>query len=110
MQAEISELKTKRKSAAKNYFKQQPAGTLESIAEAAAVVKNRIASCSAVSMQYKPEMDVWMALRKKAVVDMPEARAHHAGVIFGAGLFVHGGLSGEGNKTLSDWNLFDFGL
>ena len=83
---------------------------MESIAEAAAVVKNRIASCSAVSMQYKPEMDVWMALRKKAVVDMPEARAHHAGVVFGAGLFVHGGLSGEGNKTLSDWNLFDFGL
>ena len=51
-----------------------------------------------------------MALRKKAVKDAPEARAHHAGCVFGAGLFVHGGLSGEGNKTLSDWNLFDFGL
>ena len=51
-----------------------------------------------------------MALRKKAVVEMPEARAHQGGTIFGAGLIVHGGLSGEGNKTLSDWNLFDFGL
>ena len=78
--------------------------------EAANVIKNRIACCSSVAMQYKPELDVWMALRKKAVVEMPEARAHHAGTIFGAGLIVHGGLSGEGNKTLSDWNLFDFGL
>ena len=51
-----------------------------------------------------------MALRKKAVVDMPEARAHHAGVVYGAGLFIHGGQSGEANKTMSDWNLFDLGL
>ena len=64
-------------------------------------------ACSAVSMQAKPEHDVWMSLRKKAVSDVPEARAHHAGCVFGAGLFIHGG---EGNKTLSDWNLFDFGL
>ena len=55
-------------------------------------------------------MDSWMGLRQKAVQDMPEARAHHAGTIFGAGLFIHGGLSGEGSKTLDDWNLFDFGL
>ena len=51
-----------------------------------------------------------MALRKRAVVDMPAARAHHAGVIFGAGLFVHGGQGGEHNDALADWNLFDFGL
>lgn len=51
-----------------------------------------------------------MLLRKKAVTDLPEARAHSAGAVFGAGLFVHGGLSGEKNKTLNDWNLFDFGL
>lgn len=51
-----------------------------------------------------------MALRKKAIVDMPEARAHHAGVVFGAGLFVHGGLGTESTQTLTDWNLFDFGL
>lgn len=41
---------------------------------------------------------------------MPEARAHHAGAVFGAGLFIHGGLGAEGPQTLSDWNLFDFGL
>ena len=40
---------------------------------------------------------------------MPEARAHHAAAVFGAGLFVHGGLTGDG-RTLSDWNVFDFGL
>ena len=61
-------------------------------------------------MNAKPSMEVWMVLRKKAVVDMPVARAHQAGVIFGAGLFIHGGLSGESNKTLNDWKLFDFGL
>ena len=51
-----------------------------------------------------------MALRKKAIVDMPEARAHHAGAIFGAGMFVHGGTGNESSHPLSDWNLFDFGL
>ena len=40
---------------------------------------------------------------------MPEARAHHAAAVFGAGLFVHGGFTGDG-RTLSDWNVFDFGL
>ncbi len=110
LQAEISELKTKKKNQAKSGFKQGPSTTLESLAEAASVIKHRIACCSVVSMSNKPEMDVWMALRKKAVVEMPEARAHHGGVVYGAGLIVHGGLSGEGNKTLSDWNLFDFGL
>lgn len=73
-------------------------------------MKKRITTCSVVSMQSKPENDVWMALRKKAVAEMPEARAHHVGAVFGAGLFVHGGQSGEGSKTLADWNLFDFGL
>jgi len=51
-----------------------------------------------------------MSMRKRAVVDMPEARAHHAGVVFGCGLFIHGGQSAEGNTALSDWNLFDFEL
>ena len=51
-----------------------------------------------------------MAIRKKAVVAMPVARAHQAGTVFGAGLIIHGGLAGENNKTLSDWTLFDFGL
>ena len=58
----------------------------------------------------KPDKETWMAQRKRAVVEMPEARAHHVGCAFGAGLFIHGGLSGEGNKTLSDWNLFDLAL
>ena len=61
-------------------------------------------------MQAKPALEVWMSTRKKAVVDMPVARAHHAGAIFGAGLFINGGLGGESHKTLSDWRLFDFGL
>ncbi len=51
-----------------------------------------------------------MALRKKAVIDMPVARTHHVASSFGAGLFVHGGQGGEGDKTLADWNLFDWGL
>ena len=55
-------------------------------------------------------MDTWMALRKRAVVDMPESRAHHVGCNFGAGLLIHGGQSGDGGKTLADWNLFDLGL
>jgi len=46
-------------------------------------------------------------LRKKAVVELPIGRAHHVAAVFGAGLFIHGG---ESNRTLSDWNLFDFGL
>lgn len=61
-------------------------------------------------MQAKPEQDMWMLLRKKAVTDLPEIRAHQAGAVFGPGLFIHGGLSGEKNKTLNDWCLFDFGL
>ena len=51
-----------------------------------------------------------MAVRKKAIVDMPELRAHQAGAIFGAGMFIHGGQGFESMHTLSDWNLFDFGL
>ena len=51
-----------------------------------------------------------MAVRKKAIVDMPELRAHQAGAIFGAGMFIHGGQGFESLHTLSDWNLFDFGL
>ena len=51
-----------------------------------------------------------MALRKKAVVDMPEARGHHAAAILGAGLFVHGGQKAEETHALSDWNLFDLEL
>ena len=51
-----------------------------------------------------------MALRKKGIVDMPEARAHHAAAIFGAGMFIHGGLGTESTQTLTDWNCFDFGL
>ena len=49
-------------------------------------------------------------MRKKAVVDMPEARGHHAAAVFGAGLFVHGGQKAEETHSLSDWNLFDFEL
>ena len=75
----------------------------------ATVVKNRIAACSRATMQARPEIEVWMALRQKAVTAMPEARAHHAAAVFGAGLFVHGGLTGDG-RTLGDWNVFDFGL
>lgn len=63
-----------------------------------------------MSIANKPEGDAWMKLRKQAVVEMPEARAHHIGFCFGAGLFIHGGQSSEGNRTLSDWNCFDFGL
>ena len=56
------------------------------------------------------ELELWMALRRKAIVDMPEPRAHHAGAVFGAGLFIHGGQGSESMTPLSDWNLFDFGL
>ena len=73
-------------------------------------MKNRIQMLTTVSMANKPEMDEWMALRKKAVKDMPDARAHHAGAMFGAGLFIHGGLSGEGHRTFRDWSVLDFGL
>ena len=53
----------------------------------------------------------WMEAREYAVVDeIPELRAYHAGAILGPGLFIHGGQSGEGTRTLSDWNLFDLGL
>ena len=73
-------------------------------------MKNRIQMLTTVSMADKPEMDEWMALRKKAVKDMPEPRAHHAGAMFGAGLFIHGGLSGEGHRTCRDWSVLDLGL
>jgi len=52
-----------------------------------------------------------MSLRQRAVVDMPESRAHHAAAVLGCCLFVHGGLSSEvQNKTLGDWNVLDFGI
>ena len=73
-------------------------------------MKNRIMTLARVSSTEKMNIDQWMSTRKKAVVDMPQARAHHVAVNFGSGLFVHGGQSGEGNKTLSDWCLFDWGL
>ena len=74
-------------------------------------MKERISACALVSMQDRLAPESWMSMRKKAIVDMPEARAHHAAAVMGAGLFVHGGHSSEvHNKTLGDWNLFDFGL
>ena len=75
-----------------------------------AAMKDRISACALVSSKARLEPEISMHLRKKAVVDMPEARAHHVGAVLGAALFIHGGQSGEGNKTLSDWNSFDFGL
>ena len=60
-------------------------------------MKKRIGILSSVSTASKPDMDTWMAQRKRAVVDMPDQRAHHVGCIFGAGLFIHGGLGGEGS-------------
>ena len=56
------------------------------------------------------DVEQWMQLRLKAVVDVPIARAHHAGAVLGPGLIIHGGENIEGLKTLGDWNLFDFGL
>ena len=85
-------------------------GSLELQAKEQAVIKNRIAACALVSAQAHLEHDDWMILRWKAAVDIPEARAHHVSAVLGAGLIVHGGQSSDGNRTLSDWNLFDFGL
>ena len=73
-------------------------------------MKERISACALVSMQDRLAPESWMSMRRKAIVDMPEARAHHAAAVMGAGLFVHGGHSSADNKTLGDWNLFDFGL
>ena len=73
-------------------------------------MKYRIAACALVSAQARLDHDEWMSLRWKAAVDAPGARAHHVSAVLGCGLFVHGGLSCEGNKTLSDWHLFDLGL
>ena len=73
-------------------------------------MKERIASLTLVSVQARLEPEAWFTLRIKAAVDVPSARAHHVSAVLGAGLFVHGGQSSQGNKTLSDWHLFDFGL
>ena len=73
-------------------------------------MKERIASCTHVTVQTRLDYEPWNQLRSKAVVQIPEARAHHVSGVLGAGLFVHGGQNSEGIKTLSDWNLFDFGL
>ena len=75
-----------------------------------ATMKDRISTCALASTKKRLELEPWMLLRKKAVVEMPEARAHHVGAVLGAGLFVHGGQNSEGGKTIGDWNLFDFGL
>lgn len=75
------------------------------------IMKKRIRVVTAVHNSYPLPEESWMVLRNKAVVnEKPEARAHHAGAIFGPGLFMHGGINSDGSRTLKDWNLFDFGL
>ena len=109
LQAEFSEMRSQKSRQGKKRQLER-AGTLDTLFQEISVMKKRIGILSSVSTASKPDMDTWMAQRKRAVVDMPDQRAHHVGCIFGAGLFIHGGLGGEGNQTLGDWNLFDFGL
>ena len=86
-------------------------GALDTRKREITVIKKRIRDVAAVYNSYPLKEEYWMILRKKAVVnEIPEARAHHAGAIFGPGLFVHGGISSDGTRTLKDWNLFDLGL
>jgi len=108
LQAEISDLKTQKLK--ENGSDHAMQGSTEQYKLDQAAMKDRISACTLVSSKARLEPEIWMLLRKKAVVDMPLARAHHVGAVLGAALFIHGGQSCEGNKTLSDWNSFDFGL
>ena len=72
-------------------------------------MKSRITGLTSMSTN-KLDNETKMYLKSKGVVDIPVARCYQAGAVFGSGLFVHGGQAGETLKTMSDWNLFDFGL
>lgn len=52
----------------------------------------------------------WKRARDMGAKIPCEARAYHVSAVLGAGLFVHGGVSGETQELLDDWHLFDCGL
>ena len=73
-------------------------------------MRDRIADCALVNIQSRLDTDAWMKQRKRAIADIPKARAHHVAGVLGPSLFIHGGQCGEANKTLCDWMMLDFGL
>lgn len=56
------------------------------------------------------EDEARLQLKQKGVVTSPKPRTFHAGCVFGPGLLIHGGQSGESLQTVDDWGFFDFGL
>lgn len=64
-----------------------------------------------VSDQVSTDVESWEKSRSLGSVEPPTPRSFHSSCIFGAGLFVWGGVdSYTGAKIESDWHLFDFGL
>ena len=75
------------------------------------VIKQRIQQIATAENAPVINPQVRNEFRTRAVAEAAQARTYHAGAVIGPGLLIHGGQSrGDKQDTLSDWNLFDFGL